>query len=271
MTSTYSDRNAVFRTNLNNHTIIGEVFSRLQDGHEITGLIPLDFGLRSNAWYILAGRKSGAMCIGDFLFYTFSEDRKASERSIVTEIIGGLQERFGSGIRAVKLITPGDVGKTVGGSNNPAISMDVSAGTLNFTGGSTEGFEAVMKLASAEVPRMINFPSPYHPDLDPLIRSLFLTRNLLLMQPINRNLIVTHSLNDAYENSIGIRKDQIKRDFQDLLKNIVGAGIFKSRGQYLYYPANFDEYRRRFIKRYYNYMEKISKTTIFDYDTLSGK
>ncbi len=271
MTRTYSDRNAALRTNLNNHTIISEVFSRLQAGHEITGLTPLELGFHSPAWYVLAGRRSGATHIGNFLFYTFSEDRKAPERSIVTEIIDGLQERFGSGIRAVKLLAPGKTVKTAGDSQNPAISMDVSAGTLKFTGGSTEGFEAVVRLAGTEAPRMINFPSPYHPDLDPLIKSLFLTRNLLLKPPINRNLIMAHSLNDAYENSIGIRKDQIRRDFQDLVRNIVGAGVFKSRGQYLYYPTNFDEYRRRFIKQFYNYMEKISKTTIFDYDPLSGQ
>ena len=72
-------------------------------------------------------------------------------------------------------------------------------------------------------------------------------------------------LEETYQHSVGIKKDVIRRDFNEMLVGLIGAKVFHVKGDYLNYLTDLTEYRRRYQRLYIPYAEKISKRTIFDY------
>ena len=246
-----------------NHRMLGAIFSSAQLPDNGAG-VPLGFGRKHGIWYLLIGRKTASASIADYMFYIYGQKRSASERSVVLTLSDEIGREFESAVKPVRIISVEESG-SYNDLGFPTVMVDLSTGELmkgtNFNLG--EPVENFIQKASAF---STGFPSPFHPDLNPFIKSLFLTRGLMLKPPLGRKFIMDNLVDDAYQHSVGIRKDTIKREFQELLRDLVASRVFKVKGKYITYLTDFTEYRRRFQRQYFPYIEKISKKTIFDYE-----
>lgn len=245
------------------HRLISSVFSSAQySGNR--NLTTLSVGHEPGIWYVLTGRKSPTNRIADYMFYTYDQERSASERSLVLSIVENLNRKMESSIKPIKLISVRDSGKPLD-MGFPSLMVETSSGEIMKGAGYNLGdsldsmFEASTSLSS-------NFPYPYHPDLDNFIKSLFLTRGLRLKPPLSRKFILENLVEDAYEYSIGIKKESIRRDFQDILKEMVGSKVFRIKGAYVTYLSDLTEFRRRYQREYITYIDRMSRKTIFDYE-----
>lgn len=248
--------------NLETHRIMSSVFSAAQLSSQ-KGRVPIHFGHKGSVWYILIGRRSASASIADYLFYTYDQERSASERPSVLDLVDELNREYDSTIRPVKVISLKNSGEPVD-IGFPVLMVDTSNGEIMKGTGYNlgEALDDIIETASLISP---NFPYPYHPDLDTFIKSLFLTRGLSLKPPLSRKFIMENLVEDAYQHSIGVKKETIKRDFQELLREMVSSKVFRVKGTYVTYLTDITEYRRRFQREYISYLDKISKKTIFDY------
>lgn len=249
-------------SNLENHRIISAVFSTAQlSGNR--GIQPLSFGHRGSVWYILTGRRTPSAQIVDYMFYTYSQSKSASERPHVLDLVDELNRETESTIRPVKLISLEDSGETAD-IGFPVLMVDPSSGEILKGPGYNLGDSLDIYLeASVNAPS--NFPYPYHTDLDVFIKALFLTRGLKLKPPLSRKFIMENLVEDTYQHSIGVKKETIKREFQETLRDMVGSKVFRVKGSYVTYLTDLTEFRRRFQREYLPYIDRISKKTIFDY------
>lgn len=245
------------------HRLIGTVFSAGQLSNNGIG-VPLGVGQKYGVWFVLIGRKTSSASIADYMFYTSGHGKLPSERSLVLTAAEEVDREYESTTRPIKIISTED---SVPSSDLgfPIVMADISTGELKKGANFNLG-DAMDKFLLGSDGLSTSFPYPYHQDLDPFIRSLFLTRGLSIRPPLSRKFILEKLVEDAYQHSVGIRKDNVRRDFQDLLRDLVGSGVFRVRGKFITYLTDFTEYRRRFQRLYYSYVDRVSKRTIFDYE-----
>lgn len=263
MTGELSEASRDLVNQLESHKLISAVFSALQlSPGKNTGTIA--FGHSGSLWYILAGRKTASASIADYMFYTNGQERSASERSSVLSMADEINRTHESSVRPVKLISLENSGE-VSDMGFSSIMVDPKSGELmkgtNYSLGDTlaKPIEISSVVSS-------NFPHPFHPELDMFLKSLFLTRGLMIKPPLSRRFIMENLVEDTYQHSIGIKRDVIKREFQDILREMVGSRVFRVKGAYVTYLTDITEYRRRYQREYLSYMNRMSRKTIFDFD-----
>lgn len=245
------------------HRLVSSVFSSAQSSGG-KNLHPISVGHISGMWYVLTGRKTSSASIADFMFYTYGHDRSASERSNVLSLVDELNRELESSIKPVKLISVEESGN-IPDMGFPTLMVETQSGEIMKGAGFNLGsvldplFKSSTKLSS-------NFPYPYHPDLDKFIKSLFLTRGLRLKPPVSRKFILENLVEDAYQHSIGIKREAIRREFQDIMREMVGSKVFYIKGAYVTFLSDLTEYRRRYQREYLPYLERISRKTIFDFE-----
>lgn len=263
MTGEIMDNTRDILKSVETHKLISSVLTSTQYS-ENRNLSPLYIGHEPGIWYILVGRKTSTAQIADFLFYTYEHERSASERSTVLTLVDEHNRRLDSSIRPVKLISVNDSGKPLD-MGFPSLMVETASGEIMKGSGYNIG-DALDSIFQTSTTISSNFPYPYHPDLDTFIRTLFLTRGLRLKPPLSRKFILGDLVEDAYEHSIGIKRDTIRRDFQELVRELVGSKVFRIKGTYVTYLSDPTEFRRRYQRNYIPYLDKISRKTIFDYD-----
>lgn len=244
--------------------LISSIFSasRSSGGKNLS---PISVGYRSGIWYILTGRKTSSASVADFMFYTFNQERSASERPMVLSLADELNRQLESNIRPVKLISVEDSGNTQD-LGFPSLMIETKSGEIMKGAGYNLG-SALDPMFKTSTVLSSNFPYPYHPDLDKFVKSLFLTRGLRLKPPLSRKFILENLVDDAYQYSLGVKRELIKRDFQDIMKEMVGSKVFYIKGAYVTYLSDLTEYRRRYQREYIPYLDRISRKTIFDYES----
>lgn len=244
--------------------LVSSVFSSAQSSGS-KNLRPISVGHRPGIWYVLTGRRTSSASIADFMFYAYGQERSASERSTVLSLADELNRSLESSIKPVKLMSVEDSGN-MPDMGFPSLMVEVGSGEIMKGAGYNLGsvldpmFRASTKLSS-------NFPYPYHPDLDKFIKSLFLTRGLRLKPPVSRKFILENLVEDAYQHSIGVKREAIHREFQEIMKEMVGSKVFYTKGAYVTFLSDLTEYRRRYQREYLPYLDRISRKTIFDYDS----
>lgn len=245
------------------HRLISSVFTSGQSSGN-RNLSPIYVGHEPGIWYVLLGRKTASASIADFMFYTYEQERSASERSAVLSLVDRLNRELDSSVRPLKLISVEDSGKS-SDMGFPSLMVEPGSGEVMKGTGYNLG-DALDPLFNASTILSSNFPYPYHPDLDMFIKSLFLTRGLRLKPPLSRKFILENLVEDAYEHSIGVKKESIRREFQEIMREMVGSKVFRIKGAYVTYLSDLTEYRRRYQREYISYLDRISRKTIFDYD-----
>lgn len=245
------------------HKLISSIFTASQSSGN-RNLSPISVGYRSGIWYVLTGRRTSSASIADYMFYTYGHERNASERPTVLSLAEDLNRELESSIRPVKLLSVEDSGKSYD-AGFPSLMVETDSGEI-MKGADYNLGDSLDSLLETSSILSSNFPYPYHPDLDMFIKSLFLTRGLRLKPPLSRKFILENLVDDAYEHSIGVKRDHIRREFQEILREMVGSKVFRIKGAYVTYLSDLTEYRRRYQREYIAYLERISRKTIFDYE-----
>lgn len=254
--------------NVETQRLVSRIFSLGQFPATGAG-VPVGLGYRSGIWYVLLGRKTTSAVVADYLFYTYSLERSASERPSVLSLADQINREFESSARPVKIMSLDNSGDA-GDAGFPSLMIDTRTGEM-MTGTNFNLGDGLSGLIEASGGTPASFPHPFHPDLDPFVKSLFLTRGLRLKPPLGKRFILDNLVEDAYQHTVGVRRETVKKEFQDMMKVLVGSRVFHVKGNYVTYLTDFTEYRRRFQRRYIPYEEKISRRTIFDYDPLSDQ
>ncbi len=245
------------------HRLVSSIFT-VTHISGLRQLSPLSIGHRQGIWYVLTGRHTPSASIADYMFYTYEHERSSTERSSVLSLTGELNREWESSLKPVKLMGIEDSGKS-SDLGFPTLMVDPASGEIMKGAGYNLG-DALDAILESSTLLSSNFPYPYHPDLDMFIKSLFLTRGLRLKPPLSRKFIMENLVEDAYEHSIGIKKETIRREFQEILRELVGSKVFRIKGAYVTYLSDLTEYRRRYQREYITYLDRISRKTIFDYD-----
>lgn len=246
------------------HRLISSVFSSTQLSGK-KNLTPLSVGHKSGFWYILIGRKTLSASIADYMLYACGDEKSAYERSTILSLIDDFNRTLESTIKPIKLIDVNESGSSTD-IGFPSLMVEKESGEIMKGTGYNLGeiLDPLFQISSTLSP---NFPYPYHPELDMFLKTLFLTRGLRLKPPLSRKFILENLVEDAYQHSIGVKKETIRRDFQEMLKEMIGSKVFRIKGTYVTYLSDLTEFRRRYQREYIPYLNRISRKTIFDYES----
>jgi hypothetical protein len=225
---------------------------------------PLEVGYSGGLWYVIAGRKTPSASIADYIFFSGTGTKKMSDRVPVTDLTDVVNRKFEANARPVRIISVDDSGK-ISDSGFPVIMVDTRTGELMKGSDYNLGNSLDSFIENGSRVSMY-FPHPYHPELDFFVRSLFLTRGLMLKPPLKRKFIMENLVEETYQHSVGVRRETIRKDFNEMLMGLIASKVFHVKGGYLTYLTDLTEYRRRYQRLYLPYAEKISKRTIFDYE-----
>lgn len=250
------------------HRLISSIFQSAQVSGD-QNFAPLEVGYSGGFWYVVAGRRTASASIADYIFFAGTGSKKLSDRVPVTELTNETNRKFEANARPVRIISVEDSG-TNSDSGFPVIMIDTRTGELMKGSDYNLGTSLDPFIENGSKVSMY-FPHPYHPELDFFVRSLFLTRGLMLKPPLKRKFIMENLVDDAYQHSVGIRRETIRRDFNEMLIGLIASKAFRVKGGYLTYLTDLTEYRRRYQRLYLPYAEKISKRTIFDYERSLNK
>lgn len=249
--------------NYETHMLMSSVFQASQISGD-QNFAPLEAGYYSGLWYVVSGRRTTTARIADYIFFAGTTSKKLSERVPVMELTNDTNRKYESNARPVRVISVEESGNSTD-SGFPIIMVDARSGELMKGAGYNIGGSLDSFIENGSSVSMY-FPHPYHPQLDYFVRSLFLTRGLSLKPPLKRKFIMENLVEEAYEHSVGIKKETIRKDFSEMLTELIGSGVFHVKGGYVNYLTDLTEYRRRYQRRYLPYAEKISRKTIFDYE-----
>lgn len=245
------------------HRLISAVFQASQVSGD-PNFAPLEVGFSRDIWYVVTGRRTTTARIADYIFFSGTSSRKLSDRVPVMELTDDANRKFESNARPLRIISVDDSGKISDGGF-PVIMVDPRTGELMKGAGYNIG-SALDNFIENGSRLSMYFPHPYHPQLDFFVKSLFLTRGLLLKPPLKRKFMMDNLVEEAYGHSVGIKKETIRKDFNEMLTELIGAGVFHVKGSYINYLTDLTEYRRRYQRLYLPYAEKLSRKTIFDYE-----
>jgi hypothetical protein len=112
-----------------------------------------------------------------------------------------------------------------------------------------------------------NFPNPYFPEMNPLLKLNYLTLNFNRKGQHNRSSVIEDAVRMAMRFSIYKENGAINADFSTLLSVMLKVGIASGSSR-VSFPWSRTRTERMFLRRYYNYLEKASKTSLYDYDAL---
>ena len=111
-----------------------------------------------------------------------------------------------------------------------------------------------------------NFPNPYFPEMNPLLKLHFLTLNFNRRGLHNKSAVLEDAVRIASSFSIFGDLNAINTDFSSLLNTLLKTGIATGSSR-VSFPWSRTRTERAFIRRYYRYVEKASKTSLYDYDS----
>ena len=112
-----------------------------------------------------------------------------------------------------------------------------------------------------------NFPNPYFPEMNPLLKLNFLTLNFNRKGLHNRSSIIDEAVRMAVRFSTYKDSGIISADFSALLNVMLKVGIASGSAR-VSFPWSRTRTERMFLRRYYKYLERASKTSLYDYDAL---
>lgn len=110
------------------------------------------------------------------------------------------------------------------------------------------------------------FPVPYAKELHPLIKFAFLSLNYSRIGKFNLNSVIDYTSEYAYRTSVGIHREEIKDDFLSLIRILERIGLITVKGNSIYFPKNRERFEKTFHRKYWDFLERSKKTTLFDFE-----
>lgn len=112
-----------------------------------------------------------------------------------------------------------------------------------------------------------NFPHPYSTQLDPLIKFAFVSLNYARVGKASLSTVLYESTAEAYTYSVGEERETIRNDLSELVQDMDKAGVITARSNEIYFPKNSQRLQKTFIRKYWDYVEKLGKRTLFDFES----
>jgi hypothetical protein len=112
-----------------------------------------------------------------------------------------------------------------------------------------------------------NFPNPFFPEMNPLLKLNFLTLNFNRKGLHKRSSVIDDAVSMAIRFSMYKDSSVINTDFSALLNVMLKVGIASGSAR-ISFPWSRTRTERMFLRRYYKYLERASKTSLYDYDAL---
>jgi len=112
-----------------------------------------------------------------------------------------------------------------------------------------------------------NFPNPYFPEMNPLLKLNFLTLNFNRKGLHDRPSVIEEAARMAISFSPHRDADSVFSDFSNLLNIMIKVGIATGSAR-VSFPWSRTRTERMFLRRYYKYLERASKTSLYDFDAL---
>lgn len=141
-----------------------------------------------------------------------------------------------------------------------------SDSTLEIMGREEGPFE-ILSQGLTQIQIMDNYPHPYHYSLDPLIKFSFLSMNDTRSGKESLADVLNEAVDNSYSISIRVDREKIREDLLDLVHDMHRAGLITAHGNEIYFPRNMRRLRKSFIRKYWDYVEKIGKRTLFDFES----
>lgn len=139
---------------------------------------------------------------------------------------------------------------------------------MEIISGDDAGDGLLGQISSSEVIRIIdNFPHPYISKLDPLVKFSFISLSYARAGKGSMSAVLYEASSEAYAFSVGQERELIRADLSELLADMDRAGLITARGNEIYFPKNGSKFQRAFIRKYWDYVERIGKRTLFDFES----
>ena len=224
------------------------------------GRVPLDFAHRGDIWYCIVGRKSLDAAVYDYLFYSSASRNEGRDLQAVANILADI---VSAGLKAPQPVMVGEKTRMKTAGKFPAIWFNDDFTTLQIVPGQTNEVD----LSFLKNPDLVLAPSypVYHSEMPEFQKSMIITRGLCIRPPVEASELASSAVNAAYSKSFNVSKEVIRRDITSFIERLVKSGTFIQRGNYIFYPYDESTFRRRYVRRYLGFMDKIRRTTIFDF------
>ncbi len=112
-----------------------------------------------------------------------------------------------------------------------------------------------------------NFPNPYYPEMNPLLKLSFLTLNFNRRGLHKRSEIIDDATRLAHSFSIYRDIQAINSDFSNLLAATVKIGLATGTNR-ISFPWSRARIERSFLRRYYRHLERSSRSSLYDFSSL---
>ena len=125
----------------------------------------------------------------------------------------------------------------------------------------------IMREVSSK-PHWNTFPYPYFPDANPLMKFQMLNDNFFINGKWKVENIIQRSLYLCSLFSTDVTREQIRLDLSSILTTAIKSGTLKVRGGFLMMPKSEKSFIQSFLSKYFDYEERLGKTTLFDFESL---
>ncbi len=256
---------------LNRHSLLSAAYSALQQNFTELAFAVSEVGVRSSFSFFTAVRNGGER--REILIVLSCDPREWKEKS--AEVSKHLLDETKKGEKpvstAIALPVSASEAETARGllqegSLDYLLVHDESGGVLSIEASGKTPSAILDKVPESRLHVVDNFPHPYHPSLDPFIKFAFISLNGARSGKDSFADVLNESVQGAYSFSVGISAEQIRAELLELIKDMDRAGIITARGNEIYFPKNEERLRKSFIRKYWDYVEKIGKRTLFDFE-----
>lgn len=258
------EREAESFNNVEQHKLLSAAYSLLQQNFDKIGYRISEF-TKEELYSKLKARSAGnPEGMPEIFIYTFSGG--LSVQDLNASISADLKDAPNSGKKPLSVV----IGNEFEGSGTP--SSDIILGLsrdgtdISLYSGSVvdSPLDSVFREGHANI--LGNYPHPYNTNLDPLIKFRFLSLNHSRNGKYSLVSILHETSDQAYALTVNQDREIIRADLQELLTDMDRAGIITARGNEIYFPKNSEKLEKSIIRRYWDYVEKIGKRTLFDFE-----
>lgn len=110
------------------------------------------------------------------------------------------------------------------------------------------------------------FPYPSFSCMSPFQRFLSMTHGLSVSSPVRRNMILDSSVAEMSMLSVDESRDEVRRSNAHTLSLMISSKTVIENAKGVHLPKSLSEFMKRYRTRFNPYIQRIRKSTIFDFE-----
>lgn len=112
------------------------------------------------------------------------------------------------------------------------------------------------------------YPFPYYEFMHPLLKFEVFNMGFSIKGKQSLRQVLDAATEMAYYYSVGYERQRIRGDLSDLVRSMIRMGIVSGKAETVNLPSSLSSFTENFIRKYASYIERASKKTIFDFESL---